>query len=86
MKFPKKLGINTHTYICIYSFISSLDKKKHDCLWVNLEPRYEDLGYNSFFKHLGLSVSRPLTRNPSSVPALYPSCVISISFGSYIKY
>ena len=49
---------HTHTYI--YSFINCLDKK-HGYLWVNLELKYESLGYNNFFKHLGLSVSRPLS-------------------------
>ena len=49
---------HTHTHIYIYSFINFLDKK-HGYLWVNLELKYESLGYNNFFKHLGLSVSRP---------------------------
>ena len=33
--------------------------KIHGFLWVDLEIRYEGLGYNNFFKHLDLSVSRP---------------------------
>ena len=69
MKFPKetwdkntharaRTHTHTHTHIYIYSFINCLDKK-HGYLWVNLELKYEGLGYNNFFKHLGLSVSRP---------------------------
>ena len=71
MKFPKetwdkntcararaRTHTHTHIYIYIYSFINCLDKK-HGYLWVNLELKYEGLGYNNFFKHLDLSVSRP---------------------------